>query len=118
MVSTLGSRFVYEPLGKFFYQNLKLAFLQDYDVVWLRLPPPLDTHFLKFLKIDFGGQLFINDPLGIALTGSKKFLLQCPKWCPPMKLCRSAEDILAFSADFPIVLKPLQDYGAKGDRQN
>ncbi len=78
------------------------------------MPPPLDGTFLNFLKTTFPDQLFINDPLGMALTGSKQFLLNFPSLCPPMKMCYNIEDILSFSADFPVVLKLLNGYGGHG----
>jgi glutathione synthase len=88
--------------------------LRDYDVVWLRLPPPLSLTFLEFLSGSFPNQFFINDPIGIYETGSKAFLLNFEQYCPPMKRCQSIEDIIEFKRQFPIVLKPLREYGGKG----
>ena len=78
------------------------------------MPPPLSPEFLGYLKRELSDQLFINDPAGIFTTGSKEFLMNFPSLCPPMKICRSLEDIAAFKNQFPIVLKPFREYGGKG----
>jgi glutathione synthase len=83
-------------------------------VVWLRLPPPLTSDFLNFLVTKYHHQLFFNDPAGIVTTGSKEFLLNFPDICPPMKHCTSIEDIREFKSRFPVVLKPLREYGGRG----
>ncbi len=98
------------PLSKNFIQ---IKF-QEYDLVWLRMPPPLTSKFLEYLDKVFFNSVIINDPKSIELTGSKKFLLNFPKLCPPMKLCSSVSDIDAFRSLFPIVLKPLNEYGGRG----
>lgn len=88
--------------------------LKSYDFIWLRLPPPLSESFLHFLDRQFKGKVIINNPLSILETGSKAFLLNFIEVCPPLQLCNSAEDILNFSQRFPIVLKPLREYGGRG----
>jgi glutathione synthase len=88
--------------------------LLDYDVVWLRLPPPLHEPFLRYLDLTFSHALIINNPLGILKTGSKEFLMHFESLCPPMQLCHNLEDILTFKNRFPIVLKPFREYGGKG----
>ncbi|MDG1435073.1 MAG: glutathione synthetase [Saprospiraceae bacterium] len=106
--------FAFSPEGKSFQKMVRKESLHNYDVVWLRIPPPLPKPFLIFLKHKFPQIIFINDPDGIYETGSKEFVLNFPEVCPPMKLCQSVEDILAFGNQFPIVLKPLREYGGKG----
>jgi len=113
-VSSVDDSFGFSPAGKAFIENVRNESLHNYEVVWLRMPPPLSERFLKFLNDEFPDQLIINAPEGILKTGSKAFLLQFPEVCPPMKLCRSVEDILAFKDQFPIVLKPLREYGGRG----
>ncbi len=98
------------PLGK----ELRLVDKTSYDLIWLRLPPPLSLEFLKYLKEVFPEQIIVNDPLAIYETGSKEFLLNFPSVCPPMRLCNSVEDISNFAQEFPIVLKPFREYGGKG----
>jgi len=106
--------FVFHEDGRVFKKHLRRESLKTYDVIWLRMPPPLSKDFLSFLKKQFPHILFINDPDGIYKTGSKEFLINFPKLCPPMKICRSIEDIITFKNRFPIVLKPFRDYGGKG----
>lgn len=106
--------FAYHPDGRSLNKNLQRVRIDNYDVVWLRMPPPLSTEFLGFLDHTFANQLIINDPLGIYETGSKQFLLNFPGLCPPMKACYSIEEILDFKDRFPIVLKPFRNYGGNG----
>ncbi|MEM6965693.1 MAG: glutathione synthetase, partial [Bacteroidota bacterium] len=113
-VSPVGEDFGFSPEGKSFQQQRRKENLEAYDVAWLRLPPPIPKSFLIFLKHKFPNIIFVNDPDGIYQTGSKAFLSNFADVCAPMKLCRSLDDILNFSAQFPIVLKPLRDYGGKG----
>ena len=100
--------------GFHFNQNLDKMTLSEYDLIWLRLPPPIDKVFLDFLTNTFSTQFIINKPAGIYETGSKAFLMNFEKVCPPMKICHSIEDILHFKKQFPIVLKPFREYGGKG----
>ncbi len=89
--------------------------LSDYNLVWLRLPPPLTKYFLDFLSNTFHhGQVVINNPLTIYETGSKEFLINFESLCPPMKVCKTKEDIVSMLDQFPIVLKPFREYGGKG----
>jgi len=60
----------------------------SYDLIWLRLPPPLTQDFLRFIGDVFEGQLVINNPQSIQETGSKEFLVNFSSVCPPMKICR------------------------------
>ena len=114
LVAEVDEHFAFEANGLSFDKNNKQVRLSAYDVVWLRMPPPLSASFLAFLEERFPEVLFINDPQGIQKTGSKAFLLNFPALCPPMKICRSIVDIVAFKNEFPIVLKPFREYGGKG----
>lgn len=106
--------FSYQEDGRYFRDNLSAVSLSDYDAVFLRLPPPLNNTFLNALSRQFPDQKIINRPSGLVKTASKAFLLQFPEVCPAMKLCETANDILAFSQKYPIVLKPLRNYGGRG----
>lgn len=106
--------FEFSENGSHFKQDLLEVSLSNYDLIWLRLPPPLDKSFLDFLTNTFPTQFIINSPLGIYETGSKAFLMNFQKVCPPMKICNSVEDIIQFKNQFPIVLKPFREYGGKG----
>ncbi len=87
---------------------------QSYDFVWLRMPPPLNEIFLQYLAAVFIGKIVINNPTSIFETGSKAFLLNFQEVCPSLQLCHTVDDIQRFSEQFPIVLKPLNEYGGKG----
>lgn len=113
-VSPIDENFSFTESGSFLSGKLKLADPTSYDLVWLRLPPPLSKSFLDFLHNYFNQQLVINNPLAIYETGSKEFLINFPELCPPLKICRSVNDIIDFKNQFPIVLKPFREYGGKG----
>jgi len=86
----------------------------QYNLVWLRLPPPLDKAFLDYLSLRFQKQVIINSPHGIHHTGTKEFLLNFQAVCPPLKICKHIDDIVEFKKEFPIVLKPFRAYGGAG----
>lgn len=113
-VTKANENFAFSPNGSIFKKGLRREFLKEYDMVWLRLPPPLAPDFLFFLKTIFAKKLIINDPFGIYETGSKEFLMNFEEFCPPMKICKSVEDIVDFKTRFPIVLKPFREYGGRG----
>ena len=113
-VTKTNENFAFSPKGEVFKKGLRREFLKEYDMVWLRLPPPLSSDFLFFLKTVFAKKIIINDPFGIYETGSKEFLMNFQEFCPPMKICKSIEDIVEFKMQFPIVLKPFREYGGKG----
>jgi len=101
---------IQHPLDNATSQNL----ISEYDFVWLRLPPPLSKNFLDYLEVVFSESIIVNNPRAIYETGSKSFLMNFKDVCPPMKICKSIEDIIDFSSKFPIVLKPFREYGGKG----
>ena len=106
--------FQFSEDGSLFKRQLREVGISDYDLIWLRLPPPMDKSFLDYLIREFSDCFIINDPAAIYETGSKEFLMNFQEVCPPMKICRSVEDIIAFKNRFPIVLKPFREYGGKG----
>lgn len=112
--TTVDESFEFSVEGTAFRNGLREKSVSEYDFVWLRMPPPLDKHFLRFLNKAFPSQVIINNPDSIYLTGSKEFLINFPQICPPMKICRTIEDIIDFKNQFPIVLKPFREYGGKG----
>lgn len=113
-VNAIDQDFAFNQDGRSFKKTLRKAKLAEYDLFWLRLPPPIPKYFLDFLLKEFPDKLIINNPKGVWETGSKKFLLQFPDICPRMHYCRSMAEIIAFKEQFPIVLKPLRAYGGKG----
>ena len=98
------------PLSK----NFSQVDISTYDLVWLRLPPPLSKEVLAYFSSKLSNAIVINEPSSIYETGSKKFLVNFPSICPPMKICSSLEDIIEFKVLFPIVLKPFNEYGGRG----
>ena len=113
-VSRVESDFSYHVDGRAYQKPQRRELLASYDVVWLRIPPPVAPVFLEFLIRSFPSQLFINEPAGILGTGSKTFLLNFPEICPPMQLCRSPQEALEFGRKYSIVLKTISGYGGQG----
>jgi glutathione synthase len=110
----IAKGFTFDPSGLQFSKNNIAVNPQDYDIIFLRLPRPVSDEFLEKLTISFNDLVIINNPLGIIECSSKAFLLNFPEWCPPIKLCRSNEDIFQFNESYDMVLKPLKEYGGKG----
>ena len=96
------------------FKNETVVDVDQFDLVWLRMPPPLSLEFLSFVKKVFYDAVIINNPMGIYETGSKAFLLNFSEVCPPMQVCNSVTDILKFRERYPIVLKPFRAYGGQG----
>ena len=106
--------FSFDESGKQFLDTGIVREVDSYDCILMRLPRPVERKFMEFIaKLDHK-LLFINHPLGIEETSNKAFLTHFPKLCPPIKLCFSINEILKFASNFPIVLKPLKEYGGKG----
>jgi glutathione synthase len=80
----------------------------------MRLPRPITDQFLEYVVQAAPQAVLVNHPQGIIKTSTKAFLLEFPDLCPTMQLCRSKEGVRAFAEQFPIVLKPLREYGGKG----
>lgn len=89
-------------------------FVDEYDIIFLRLPRPVTDDFLFSLEATFPDKLFINQPSGIVKCSNKSVLLNFEDVCPPIKLCKSVDEIIEFSKLHDIVLKPLKEYGGKG----
>ena len=108
--------FAFDPSGAQFSIGAEQLTFGEADVVWLRLPPPADAAFFARLTppAPAAGPLIVNDPQGILETGSKAFLLRFPEFTAPVRRMQSTDDVRAFAALHPIVLKPLRDYGGRG----
>ncbi len=98
---------------KFEQATTPLPPVEDYDVIWLRLPHPVPASFFDYLS-GLSGPTVINNPAGLVEVGSKDFLLSLPEWTAPTALPRSAGALRELVARFPVVLKPLRDYGGRG----
>ncbi|MGK0366178.1 MAG: glutathione synthase [Saprospiraceae bacterium] len=110
----VDEKFDFQADGKNFTNSENAFELKDFDVVLLRLPPPVTDDFLYFLEDVAKGKIIINSPHGIRLTSTKKYLLHFPELCPEMKLVRSQEELRNFATRFSTVIKPLKEYGGKG----
>lgn len=106
--------FTYDETGGQFKRASKPVNIRDYDAVLMRLPRPVPQTFMEFLVQTYPKGVFVNHPTAILKTSRKDFLMNFPDLCPPMKFCHSVEEIRNFAARFPIVLKPLEDYGGRG----
>lgn len=113
-VSRVDKSFQYDKDGSFYHNKQSIVKIQDYDVLFLRLPYPIRPGFWTHLTRVFPERQIINQPTGIQISGNKQFLLELQEWCPPIRLCKDAASVLDFASQFPIVLKPLKGYGGKG----
>jgi glutathione synthase len=112
-VVPIEKRFTFSDDHKKFTNPKKKSCIENYDIIYLRLPHPVHPHFFRsFTKIT-KKKIVINNPATLRECGSKAYLLHFPNICPPMKLCRRFNDLLSFAANFPIVLKPLESHGGK-----
>lgn len=109
----IDDRFRYRNDGAWFLENGAEVNGCDFDVIFLRVDRPVENSYLDSLANRFPSQKIINDPKGIQETGAKDYLLQFPEVCPPMRLCRTIEDVEEEASRHPIVLKPLRGYGGK-----
>jgi glutathione synthase len=96
------------------FQATTQADAVNYDVILVRLPPPIRHSFLEKLAVVLPENRIINSPRGIAKTGSKRYLLELRDLCAPIRLIESKDDVLDMAREFAIVLKPLNDYGGRG----
>lgn len=108
------ANFSFQADGQQFLAGTELVDLAHVDFVFLRLPRPVSDEFLHYLAEALPQAVLVNHPQGIMKTSSKAFLLEVQQWCPPIQLCRSVEEVWAFAQRFPIVLKPLREYGGRG----
>ncbi|MFK7796462.1 MAG: RimK family alpha-L-glutamate ligase [Aureispira sp.] len=111
---TVGGNFDFDSSGQQFLPHTNKVDLRTVDFIFMRLPRPITDQFLNYLVQVAPQAIFVNNPKGIIETSTKAFLMQFPELCPPMRLCHSAQEIKEFATQFPIVLKPLREYGGKG----
>lgn len=110
----VDSRFAFEEEGKIFLIETQSVRINSFDVIFLRMDRPVPGFFLEYLEKLVKPERIINNPEGIRIAANKKYLLNYPDICPPVRLCQSIEDIDEFKGEFPIVLKPLENYGGQG----
>jgi glutathione synthase len=88
--------------------------LDHFDMVLMRLPRPVSDAFLIALREVFKDRWIVNDPMGIIATSNKAYLLNYTRWTPEISLCKSIDCVMDMYNRFPVVLKPLTDYGGRG----
>ena len=110
----LDDEFQYFADGACFSKGLKQLDLDNYDIIFMRLPRPVTDEWLLWLEAIKGQAIIVNSPKGIIKTSSKEYLLTIPEVCPSIKKINSVQDAIDFSSKHPIVLKPLREYGGKG----
>ena len=96
------------------FVNAEQHSVADFDIILLRLAPPIPETFLTKLASVFNPERIINRPDGIVKTGNKRFLLEVEELCPPLSLVDSVEGAIRKSKEYQIVLKPLNTYGGTG----
>ncbi|WP_020567135.1 ATP-grasp domain-containing protein [Neolewinella persica] len=111
--------FQFDASGRQFTEAPTATEFGEQDVVWLRLPPPADAAFFARLTSFAPATaqkkpILINDPAGIMETGSKDFLHHFTDFTAPVRRMQSRDDLREFASLYPIVLKPLQEYGGRG----
>lgn len=110
----VDEHFVHSVTGAAYERNLLQVDPQDYDVVMLRMPRVNSMDFFARITEVIPAERLINQPQGIIETGDKKFLLNFPELCAPMRYVDTVAQVEDFKALFPIVLKPLNNSGGKG----
>lgn len=110
----VDSFFAYDHSGDQFIRSGPVIDLADIDLLFLRLPHPLSVDFFHYLERVMAPEKIINRPRAILTTGSKRFLLQLSNLCPPIRWCRTFEEVVDFHREYDLILKPLRNYGGKG----
>lgn len=113
-VWSVRDRMDYDAQAKHFLQNTVRVDARYYDLVLMRLPRPIPDGFFAFLRENLDESRILNRPSGIEETSPKSFLMQIPEFCPPMAVCHTLEDIYQAAEEYPIVLKPMENYGGNG----
>ena len=117
---TASPDLAFDPTGAQFAAAKESILYGETDIVWLRLPPPADANFFARLTSfapaaePLKKPVVINNPEGVLETGSKAFLYHFSDFMAPVRRVQSADDVRDFAAHYPIVLKPLREYGGRG----
>lgn len=95
------------------------AFLDEFDVVWMRKDPPFDMAFFyatHLLSMVANSTLVVNDPLSLRDANEKLFALRFPEVCPPGRVSRRIPELLAFQEEMggEMIVKPLDGAGGEG----
>jgi glutathione synthase len=112
--SSLDQPFTFAGANEILQTGISKLDPTSVDVVLIRMPQPIQRAFMFSLPTHFPNARFVNDPIGIYETASKKFLLDIAHLCPPVQLVESTSDAIALSRNTEVVLKPLYSYGGIG----
>ncbi len=110
----VDEKFSFNSNSHYFIDTSESQKTDQYDLILMRLPRPVSDYFLLTLENYFSNICIINKPSGIIECSSKEVLLKFQDYTPPVKLCKSIDDIRDFNNKYNLVLKPLREYGGKG----
>lgn len=93
--------------------------LTDYDVIFMRVDPPVDTSYLYTTHLldiaEAAGVLVVNPPRALRDLNEKIFALHFPNLLPPYLLSANIDRLIAFHRKVKAaVFKPLDAMGGKG----
>ncbi len=92
--------------------------LAAFDAIWMRKDPPFDMEYVFatwLLDLVVDDVAVFNDPRTIKLANEKLFALRFPELCPPTRITRRVEDVLAAAEEHDrIVIKPWDGNGGRG----
>lgn len=114
----------YEVLPEFKLETLRTLpqwpmVADDFDYIWVRLDPPVNSALMKALSHFNKSKPVLNDPESCMTLSSKKYLIELKDvlgdLLPPIQLCYSLQDIADFQKTCPnMVLKIAESYGGMG----
>ncbi len=92
--------------------------LADFDVVFMRKDPPVDTNFMTatwILDLAATETLVLNNPAALRDDNEKLGMLAFPELIPDTRLLRRAEDLRAALSELggKMIIKPVDGYGGK-----
>ncbi len=99
--------------GTWYLDNERIDIL-DFDVIFIRLDHPIPQKLLKKLCLLENKKIIINSPTGILNTSTKEYLMNFKDVCPYQEIHSSLDSIINISNRFPVVVKPVKQYGGKG----
>jgi glutathione synthase len=95
------------------------AFCDEFDVVWMRKDPPVDTAFtraVQILSLVAPPALVVNDPRGLLQIDEKLFILRVPELTTDTFVSCRIDDLLSFLDRLggQMVIKPIGGCGGEG----
>ncbi len=95
------------------------AFLDSFDVVWMRKDPPFDMRFFyatHILSMVAKSTLVVNDPLALRDANEKLVALRFPQYCPDTLVSSRIDELEAFRNELggEMIVKPLDGAGGTG----